>query len=253
MPYYPPQTSHTAGTLCDILAVLTKRIKNDTYNLRQRQMVIKSSNFREINSGKIAPKLLYRSNHPICNGKQVKDIILSANNANIQTIINLSDSIHSVRQKIIYCPWYRKTFEKNNVIALNIRMNFNIMDSQFNKKIKDGLIFIIEHDPPYLIHCEAGIDRTGFLLIVLEAFMETNFDDMVKDYMLSFVDESEYSLNDYKNGSIFIMNIFSKIKGEIVNPDENLQYLSTKYLLEKIKLSFTEVQMLSNKIMNKKI
>ncbi|MDR2792919.1 MAG: tyrosine-protein phosphatase [Treponema sp.] len=216
-------------------------------------MVIKSSNFREINSGKIAPKLLYRSDHPICNGKQVKDIILSANNANIQTIINLSDSIHSVRQKTIHCPWYRKMLEKNNVIALDIRMDFNIMDSQFNKKIKDGLIFIIKHNPPYLIHCEAGIDRTGFLSIMLEAFMETKFDDMVKDYMLSYVDESEYSLNDYRNGSIFIMNIFGKIKGEIINQNENLQYLSTKYFLEKIKLNAAEVQMLSNKIMNKEV
>jgi protein tyrosine/serine phosphatase len=213
--------------------------------------MVKSSNFREVNSGKIAPKLLYRSNHPICNEKQVKDIILSANNANIQTIINLSDSMYSVRQKIIYCPWYRKIFEKNNVIALNIKMNFNIKDNQFNKKIKEGLLFIIEHDPPYLIHCEAGIDRTGFLSIILEALMETKFDDIVKDYMLSFIDESEYSLTDYKNGSIFIMNIFSKIKGEIINSNENLQCLSTHYLLDKIKLSVNEVQMLSNKIMAK--
>jgi protein tyrosine/serine phosphatase len=216
-------------------------------------MIIKSSNFREINGGKIASKLLYRSNHPICNGKQVKDIVLSANNAKIRTIINLSDSIHSLRQKTIYCPWYREIFEENNVIALNIRMNFNIMDDRFNRKIKDGLIFIIEHDPPYLIHCEAGIDRTGFLSSMLEAFMGTKFDNMVKDYMLSFVDENEYSLNDYKNGSIFIMNIFSKIKGEIIDQNENLQYLSTKYFLEKIKLNINEVQMLSNKIMNKKI
>jgi hypothetical protein len=57
-------------------------------------MVMNSSNFREIHTGKISQKLLYRSNHPICNGKQVKDIILAANNAKIKTIVNLSDNIH---------------------------------------------------------------------------------------------------------------------------------------------------------------
>jgi protein tyrosine/serine phosphatase len=213
-------------------------------------VIFKSSNFREISHGKIFPKLLYRSNHPICGGKQVKDIILAANNAKIQTIVNLTDNIRSLKEKIIYCPWYRTIFKKNNVIALNIDRNFNILDTKFYKKIKDGLIFIIEHEPPYLIHCEAGVDRTGFLSILLESFMGTQFDDIVKDYMLSFVDDSEYSLNDFKNGSNFITNTFNKIKCEPIDANENLQYLSTTYLLEKINLNINELQILTNRLMN---
>jgi protein tyrosine/serine phosphatase len=192
--------------------------------------------------------LLYRSNHPICDGKQVKDIILAANNAKIQTIVNLTDNIRSLKEKIIYCPWYGKAFEKDSIIALNIDRNFNIMNTKFYKKIKDGLIFMLEHEPPYLIHCEAGIDRTGFLSMLLESFMSAQFDDIVKDYMLSFVDDNEYSLNDFKNGSNFVINTFSKIKGELIDVNENLQHLSTKYLLEKIKLSSNEVQILTNRL-----
>jgi protein tyrosine phosphatase len=209
-------------------------------------VVLISSNFREINCGNLSPKSLYRSNHPICNGKQVKDIILAANDAKIQTIINLSDNTLALKQKIVCCPWYRKIFEKNNVIALNIDGSFDIMDDKFNKKLRDGLLFMTEHEPPYLIHCEAGVDRTGFLSMILESFMGAEFDDIAKDYMLSFVDDSEYSLNDYKNGSGFIINTFSKIKGEIINAHENLQRLSTKYLLEDVKLSSSELQMLKN-------
>jgi protein tyrosine phosphatase len=212
-------------------------------------VIFNSSNFREINCGKISPKLLYRSNHPICDGKQVKDIILSVNNAKIQTIINLADNTRSLQQKIICCPWYKKIFEKNNAIALHIDKTFDIFDAKFLKKIKDGLIFIIQHEPPYLIHCEAGMDRTGFLSMLLEAFMGSKFDDLVKDYMLSFVDDSEYSLNDYKNGSRFILNVFSKIKGEPIDTHENLQSLSTTYLLEKITLSGNEAQTLANRLM----
>jgi hypothetical protein len=208
-----------------------------------------SSNFREIHTGKISPKLLYRSNHPICNEKQVKDIILAANNAKIQTIVNLSDNIHTLNQKTMYCPWYRKLFEKNNVIALGISMNFNITENKFTKKAKDGLQFIIEHEPPYLIHCEAGVDRTGFLSIILESFMETKFDDIVKDYMLSFVDDSEYCLNDYKNGSNIVMDIFSTIKGEPIGINDDLHYLSIKYLLDEVKLSSNAMEMLANRLM----
>jgi hypothetical protein len=39
--------------------------------------------------------------------------------------------------------------------------------------------------------------------------MGTKFDDIVKDYMLSFVDDREYCLNDYKSGSKFIIDILN--------------------------------------------
>jgi protein tyrosine/serine phosphatase len=212
-------------------------------------VISNSSNFREINCGNLSPQALYRSSHPICNGKQAKDIILAANDAKIQTIINLSDNTLVLRQKIICCPWYRKMFEKNNVMALNIDESFDVRDDKFNKKIRDGLLFMIEYEPPYLIHCEAGIDRTGFLAMLLEAFMGAKFDDITKDYMLSFVEKDEYSLNDYKNGSKFIINVLSKIKGEKINAGENLQRLSAKYLLEKIRLNSNEAEMLANRLM----
>jgi hypothetical protein len=66
-----------------------------------------SSNFREICMGNIAPNTLYRSNHPICNGEQVRDIIISANNARIKKILNLVDSTQSLKSKIMTCPWYK--------------------------------------------------------------------------------------------------------------------------------------------------
>jgi protein tyrosine phosphatase len=214
------------------------------------QVIINSSNFREINMGKIPPKTLYRSNHPICNAMQVEDIILAANYANINTIINLSDNARSLKSKIISCPWYKKYYESNTVIALNINMDFDIADSVFKKKIKSGILFMIEHVPPYLIHCEAGIDRTGFLSMLLESFMETEIKDIARDYMLSFVDKTEYSLNDYKNGSLFIRNLFSKIKGEPIGLNEDLQSLAAQYLVESIGLNNNEINLLSNRLAN---
>jgi protein tyrosine/serine phosphatase len=214
-------------------------------------MKISSTNFREVKLGKIAPNVLYRSNHPICNGKQVKEIILCANNANIKTILNLSDNTYMLRSKVICSPWYNKMFKENNVIAVNIPMNFDILENKFIQKLGQCIIFMIEHKPPYLVHCEVGIDRTGFLSILLESFMGAEFNDIVKDYMLSFVNDDEFSENDYKTGSLFILNLFTKINGNLINNNDNLKSLSKKYLMEKVGLNNDELRKLENKLMKK--
>jgi hypothetical protein len=214
-------------------------------------MNFESSNFREIHMGKITSKILYRSNHPIYNKEQVSDIILAVNYVKINTVINLSDSIQSLISKVAFCPWYKKIYENNCVIPLDINMQFRITDTKFCKKLKTGLLFMIEHNPPYLIHCEAGIDRTGFLSLLLEAFMGAAFDDMVKDYMLSYVEDGVLSEYDYKDGSIFIQNMFSKIKGEPINSIDDLQAIAKEYLVEKIRLSNAETKLLENTLIGK--
>jgi hypothetical protein len=49
--------------------------------------MIKPSNFREIRMGSIAPGMLYRSSHPIQDGKQDRAIALLAGNTRIATVI----------------------------------------------------------------------------------------------------------------------------------------------------------------------
>jgi protein tyrosine/serine phosphatase len=215
-------------------------------------MKINSTNFRKIKMGEIGTNVLYRSDHPICNGKQVNDIVLFMNNEKIKTIINLSDNLQSLKPKIICCPYYKKIFDENNVITLNINMKFNIMENIFCQKIRNAVLFMIDHNPPYLIHCEAGVDRTGFFSIILEAFMESKFDDIVKDYMLSFVDIDEYSTNDYRNGSVFVKNLFTEIKGDLINRNDDFGFLSKKYLKDEVGLKESELTNLRNKLMNKK-
>jgi hypothetical protein len=212
------------------------------------QVATNSSNFREINIGNIAPKTLYRSNHPICNGEQVADIILSVSNAGVKTILNLVDSTKSLKQKVISCPWYKKIFDSDNVLALHISMSFNIRDRGFCKKLKGGIEFMNNREPPYLIHCEAGVDRTGFLAIILESFMGAKFDDIVRDYMLSFVDNSEYSTDAHRYGSVFIRNLFANIKEGLIADDENLQNLSVKFLSEYVGLDSNELKKLENRL-----
>jgi hypothetical protein len=144
-------------------------------------------------------------------------------------------------------------FDSGNALAVNISMRFSVSDRGFCRKLKEGLEFMINREPPYLIHCEAGIDRTGFLSVILESFMGASFNDITKDYMLSFVDSSEYSPNDQRAGSVFIRNLFGTIKGGPVDDNEDLQSLSAKFISDYnyIGLGSGELKKLENKLLTK--
>jgi hypothetical protein len=198
--------------------------------------------------GNIAPRTLYRSGHPVCDNKQVPDIILPASEIKIKTIVNLSDNRRSLKSKITVCPWYQRLFDGGNVIALNVSMGFDAADKGFCGKLKKGIRFMTEHAPPYLIHCEAGIDRTGFLSIILEAFMGAPLEDIARDYMLSFVDTGEYFVNESEYGRTFMTNLFSEIKGGPFNSNEDLRILAANYLEEKIGMQSDKMKTLADKL-----
>jgi hypothetical protein len=71
---------------------------------------------------------------------------------------------------------------------------------------------------------------------------------MVKDYMLSFVDSASFSENDYNNGSRYLFNIFSKIKGGEASLNDNFQALSEQYLKEYVCLSPDTLTLLSSRL-----
>jgi protein tyrosine/serine phosphatase len=157
------------------------------------------------------------------------------------------DSKWTLEWKVADCPWYKQMFESGNVIAVNMTV-FDILDREFHKKLKTALLFMTKHEPPYLIHCEAGIDRTGFLSIILEAFMGASLEDIVKDYMISFVDSGKYSPDDYKNGLDFVRDTFSRISGESIQTREDLQIQATKYLTKQVRLGKDELTVLEGKL-----
>ena len=208
---------------------------------------MKSSNFREICAGDIAPKTLYRSNHPIFNSGQDKEVVLSANTAKIQTIINLSDDSLSLKNKIINSPWYRKMHQDKKVVTLGISMRFNILEPEFLQKIKQGINFMIKNEPPYLIHCEVGIDRTGFFAFLLESFMKAGIDEMGKDYMLSYVNADEYSDTDQRLGSEFVLNLLTKINGGQVSAEDDFYIIASNYLTKFVGLKKKELSILRDK------
>ena len=201
-------------------------------------------NFREIRIGNIAPNTLYRSSHPIKDNKQEKTISLLASNAKISTVINLCDSKHGIMGKAIFAPWYNNLLKNNKVIALGL--DFSITSANFRKKFKEAVQFIIRTEGPWLIHCHAGVDRTGFVSMVLESFMGSALNDVINDYLKSFnsIFESSVYHSTQKTDASAAMQILSVMSDSQEINEQNLQNISEIYLRNKIGLSVEEIELL---------
>ena len=206
-----------------------------------------SANLREISMGNIAPHVLFRSSHPIKERKQEKAIASLAANARVASVINLSDTESSLNAKVSLSPWYNNLFKDSRVIALG--MDFDFTSGFFNVKLKQAMQFIIKTEGPWLIHCHAGVDRTGFVSMVLESLMGASIDDISRDYLESFsssYDSSIYTGAD-NDGSLMVMQLLSVMGGPEIN-DQNLQGIAENYLMRAIGLTAEEIAQLKKKL-----
>lgn len=147
------------------------------------------ANFRAVTLGSIGNGKLYRSASPINNehgrARYANDLIAGVG---VATVLNLADAIEDIEE---YCgaedfnsEYYRDLYESGKVMALDLTANF--YSDKFTSTLVDGLCFLAQNDPPYSIHCTEGKDRAGFTVMLLEALMGAELQEIVDDYMLSF-------------------------------------------------------------------
>ena len=206
-----------------------------------------SVNFREVRMGNIASGTLFRSSHPIKAYKQETAISILAGKARIAAVLNLCDTNSAISSKAFFAPWYNALYTNGRIIGLG--MDFSVTSDRFKKKLKDALKFIIKTDGPYLIHCHAGVDRTGFVCMVLEAFMGAKLDDVIDDYLLSFNSIFESSIYEsQKADSQVAIQILSVMSDSLAITEQNLQQIAEIYLQKKIGLSAVEIELLKSKL-----
>jgi protein tyrosine/serine phosphatase len=204
------------------------------------------TNFREVKTGNIAAGILYRSSSPIKCGddKKVKETL--AVKAGIKCIINLDDSVSVIEKLSESVPWYHELVMRKNVICLP--MGFNIPAAAFNeKKLKIALQFMITHEGPYLIHCFAGVDRTGFVTALLEALMGASLKEICGNYLSAFpADHSASSRQErYRKLKNFLLQLKKMAHGKNITRI-NIQTIAENYLMNDVKLSQEEIIALKN-------
>ncbi len=186
------------------------------------------TNFREVKVSTIKEKTLYRSASPVDNSHNRAPIVDKLiKRENIQFIMNLSDSDLNIKEHIqkedFNSPYFLSLYNSNKVIALSMSMQFKSKDFQDN--MVKGFTALASHDGPYLIHCVEGKDRTGFVVMVLEALIGTPYQEMVDDYMETY--QNYYSINEKDE-----KEKYSTIKES--NLDVMLRYITGSDDLEKV-------------------
>ncbi|TWP05360.1 hypothetical protein EUA80_02595 [TM7 phylum sp. oral taxon 351] len=126
------------------------------------------------------------------------------------------------------------------------------MSDEFGFILVQKLRAILRKDPPYIIQCDAGKKRTGFVCLILEMLSGTNYTNIVNDYSESY--KNNNGLNFLTNPEIAKEIEVHKIQKLIYYINGNQDFEKTN--LEKIAYSFLqrygmlqrEVQILQQKL-----
>ena len=156
------------------------------------------ANYRMVDVGDIRIDVLYRGASP-CDNKHNRapyvDSLLAEDQINY--IVNLADTPEKIQGYMakpdFNSPYFKSLYERNTVLlaaplekVLPLAMNMNYKSDEFREKVASGLKSMLSFTGPYYIHCQEGKDRTGFVLIVIEALLGASYQDIVDDYMLTY-------------------------------------------------------------------
>ena len=148
------------------------------------------ANFRAVKAGEMAQGRLLRSCSPIDNQHNragIADALIAE--AGAKTVMNMADTQEELAALLENAngssPCYSALAAEGCVIALGMPINFS--SDEFAEGIVKGFTFLSENEAPYLVHCTEGKDRAGFACMLLEMLMGASLDEVVNDYLLSYV------------------------------------------------------------------
>lgn len=200
------------------------------------------SNFRNVKTGAIGENKLYRSYHPFIASKKeqplerqrIATVDKFIEESHIASVINLSDEPKSLTLKSVP-EYYKNIANKGNILfsTTSYATVFYKSDSlEFAATIKDIFTFISEKEPPFLVHCRLGTDRTGVITAVIEAFMGAKWDAIVNDYQRSNLT----GFGEYRDEKLLKYS-FEKMLGITVTSETNLKEPMDQYLINKVGIS----------------
>jgi hypothetical protein len=176
-------------------------------------------------------------------GEQDCAIALQAQEARIACVLNLHDTSQSLLR--IKAPWYERLLHTGQVIAFD--MSFDFCSGDFCKKLAKVLRFMVYHGGPYLVHCYAGVDRTGFVSALLEALMGATVREIEADYLRSFPAETTaYFAENGLHSAIFEQ--LTRINGGTPLTDETAPQAAESFLTGAVGLSPAEVTTLRKQL-----
>ena len=178
------------------------------------------ANFRCVEMGNLKHKNLYRGATPINNeygrAKYVNDLIKEAN---IKYVVDLTDTEELLnkyfREEDFASNYFKELYENGKVSVTHMTANYKT--KEFAKLVVKALTDMSKNEGPYYIHCVEGKDRTGFVLAVIEGLAGASYEDIVKDYMVTY--ENYYGITEMKDKEKYDAYVKNRI-------DDILQYIA---------------------------
>ena len=201
-------------------------------------------NFMEVKSGSIAEGILYRSSSPLKGGDEKKAKGELAVKAGINCVINLDDDRSIINDLSKDVPWYHKLVTEGKVLCLPMTISIPGVASN-ERKLKTVLQFMISHTGPYLIHCFAGVDRTGFVSALLETLMGASLTEIVKNYLSAFTFDRSDSYQIDRKMKTILGQLKKMFHGKNMT-NLNIQAATEHYLQNDVGLSYDEMVRLKN-------
>lgn len=194
--------------------------------------------------------MLYRSSSPI-DPKQgerrfAADVLLRR--AEIAAVVNTSDCRFRFRGFPGYWDTYYARLDATDQVALN--MGHDYPSEAFLEDMYNGLDFISERPGPYLIHGTEGIERTGYVCMVLEALMGASKEELLADYLRSY---EEYRLVEPDTAlwraaraeAVSNLLTFTGAADEVALDAMDLAAATRTYLLEQVGLTEKQIELIS--------
>ena len=178
------------------------------------------ANFRCVEMGNLKHKILYRGTSPIDNkhnrAKYANDLIKQAN---IKYVVDLTDTEELLnkyfREEDFASNYFKELYENGKVSVTHMTANYKT--KEFAKLVVKALTDMSKNEGPYYIHCVEGKDRTGFVLAVIEGLAGASYEDIVKDYMVTY--ENYYGITELKDKEKYDAYVKNRI-------DDILQYIA---------------------------
>jgi hypothetical protein len=156
---------------------------NDVHDFPSEEVF---ANFYEVTGGNIAPGVLYRSFSSLSDpAKQARVPYVNqlADEYGIKYLVALSFSDASVQSAISKYSGYCIDLCKDGKY---VAPNMGYLYFQQKEKTIQTLESIIDNDGPYLVHCNVGRDRTGFVILLLQALCGCSPEEMMECEAIAF-------------------------------------------------------------------
>ena len=202
------------------------------------------ANFRVIETTGMGKGVLYRSSSPI-NPELGRNTYAdkAAENAGIITVVNLADPSNT------YEGMENTYYSTCQVAYVNLGIDF-LSEATLNG-LAEGMRFIIHNDGPYLIHCNEGKDRAGFVSALLECLMGATLEEVIDDYMVTYYNYYGVEEGTEKYAAIVKNNLIKELNTTFKVDDvykADLAREAEAFLMEDAGLTADEVAALKGKL-----